>query len=155
MRRRTGLAAKLALLCLAVLGSLFSSCSQGGVVEGEVRYKMVTGMQDRRYFIIVRSDPGNGPPGIVFEDTTEDIIRGCFPSTGDLVVDDATLGHIDALYDHICYMVTLHLLSGEQYTYYQACRTERDLFNQLKVGSRVKLDTEPSDVGPLITRIVG
>jgi hypothetical protein len=149
-----GFAAKLVLLCLAALSLLPCGCSQGGIVEGEVTYKMVNGMQDRRWFIIVRNVPAEGQPSIVFDSTVEDGIRQCFPAAGDLVVDDPSLQRIDASYDQISYTVTLHLMSGEEYEYYQACRAERDIFNQLQVGDRVRVDTEPSDVGPLITAIV-
>jgi hypothetical protein len=149
-----GLAAKLVLLCLAGLGLLPCGCSQGGMEEGEVCYKMVNGMQDRRWFIIARNEAAGGQPRIVFDSTVEVGIRQCFPAAGDLVVDDAALERIDAAYDSLSYTVTLHLMSGEDYRYYQACRAERDIFNQLQVGDRVKVDTEPSDVGPLITAIV-
>ncbi len=149
-----GLPAKLVLLCLAALSLLPCGCSQGGVVEGEVIAKMVNGMQDRRWFIIVRNEPAEGQPGIRFDPTVEEGLRQCFPAAGDLVVDDAALEQIDASYDSISYTVTLHLMSGEEYQYCQACRAERDIFNQLRFGDRVKVDTEPSDVGPLITAIM-
>lgn len=124
------------------------------MVEGEVISKMVNGMQDRRWFIIVRNEPAEGQPSIVFDKTVEESIRQCFPPAGDLVVDNATLDRIDASYESISYVVTLHLMSGEDYTYYQACRAERDIFNQLPMGARVKVDTLPSDIGPLITQII-
>lgn len=148
-----GLPAALALFCLIALSLLPCGCSQGGVVEGEVVSKMVNGMQDRRWFIIARNEPAEGRPAIRFDPAVEESVRRFFPAAGDLVVDDAALGEIDAAYDSISYTVTLHLMSGEEYEYYQACRAERDLFNQLGFGDRVKVDTEPSDVGPLITAI--
>lgn len=144
----------LVLLCLAAAVFLPCGCSQGGIVEGEVVHKTVNGMQDRRWFIIVRNEPVEGRLGIVFDPTVEEGIRQCFPGAGDLVVDDPALDRIGASYDRISYTVTLHLVSGEDYTYYQACRAERDIFNRLQVGDRVKVDTEPSDVGPLILDIV-
>lgn len=147
--------AKLALLLLAAASLLPFGCSQGGIVEGEVVHKTVNGMQDRRWFIIVRNEPLDGQLRIVFDPTVEEGIRQCFPVVGDLVVDDPALERINASYDRISYVVTLHLVSGEDYTYYQACRAERDTFNQLRVGDRVKVDTEPSDVGPAILAIVG
>ncbi len=149
-----GLPVKLALLCLAALSLLPCGCSQGGPVAGEVTYKAVGGMQDRRWFIIVRNEPADGQLLIRFDPTAEDAIRQCFPAQGDLVVDDTALEHIEASYGRISYTVTLHLMSGEEYEYYQACRAERDIFNQLRVGDRVEVDTEPSDVGPLITAII-
>ncbi len=152
---RLGPLVKPVLLCLAALCLLPCGCRQGGLVEGEVVHKSVSGMQDRRWFIIVRNDPGDGRPGIVFDSTVQEEVRQCFPAAGSLVVDDPALAQISASYDRISYMVTLHLMSGEDYTYYQACRAERDIFNRLQVGDRVKVDTEPSDVGPLITSIVG
>lgn len=147
--------AKLVLLLLAAASLLPFGCSQGGIVEGEVVHKTVNGMQDRRWFILVRNEPVDGHLDIVFDPTIEEEIRQCFPAAGELVVDDPALERIGASYDRISYMVTLHLVSGEDYTYYQACRAERDIFNELQVGDRVKVDTEPSDVGPLITAVVG
>lgn len=146
----------LVLLCLGALALFLpAGCSQGGVVEGEVCYKMVTGMQDRRYFIIIRNEPTGGAPAIVFSDSgTEPAIKACFPAEGHLTVDDEALERMESCYSQVSYLVTLHLISGNEYTYHQACRVERDLFNQLDVGERVRVDTEPSDVGPLITRIV-
>lgn len=155
IRGGRGLAAKLVLLCLAAIGLLPCGCSQGGIVEGEVVHKMVSGMQDRRWFIIARNESVDGQLRIVFDPAVEEAIRQSFPATGDLVVDDPALAQISAWYDSISYMVTLHLLSGDDYTYYQACRAERDVFNRLPMGDRVKVDTEPSDVGPLILAIVG
>lgn len=151
---RRGLAVKLVLVCLAAAWLLPCGCSQGGVVDGEVVHKAVNGMQDRRWYIIVRNEPVGGQPGIVFDPSVEEGIRQCFPQSRALVVDDAALQRIEASYDSLSYVVTLHLVSGDDYTYYQACRADRDIFNRLELGQRVKVDTEPSDVGPLILSIV-
>ncbi len=147
--------AKLLLLSIVVLGVLPSGCSQGGIVEGEVRYKMVTGMKERLYFIIVRNEPTDGEPSIVFNAVAEQEIRDCFPSAGDLVVDNTSEKQIEAFYTRIDYIVTLHLMSGEKDEYYQAFRADRGDFNKLTIGSRVKVDTLPSSEGPRIVGIVG
>jgi hypothetical protein len=144
---------KLALLCLLALSLLpLGGCSQGGVVEGEVRSKYVTGMQDRAYFIIVRNEPADGPPSIVFDKEADGAVRRCFPAAGSLVVDNATEEQIEAFYDRLYYVVSVYISSGSHY-YYQAFRTEREIFNELEFGSAVKVDTEASDIGPKITRI--
>ena len=145
--------AKLALLCLLALALVPTGCSQGGPVEGEVQYKYVTGMQDRRYFIIVRNEPADGQPSIVFHETAEEAVKLCFPAEGNLVVDNATEEQIEAFYDRLYYMVTLHISSGSHY-YNQAYRTDRDIFNELQLGAKVKVDTEASDIGPKILSIV-
>jgi len=144
------------VLSLMLLSVLPSGCSQGGVVEGEVHYKFVTGMQDRRYFIIVRNEPTDGQPSIVFDPAAEEEIRRCFPSEGNLVVDNYTEAQIEVFYTRIEYIVSLHLASGDEvkYSYYQACKANREDFNKLVVGSRVIVETQPSDIGPVITRIV-
>ena len=155
LQGRGGLIAKLLLLCLVVLGVLPSGCSQGGRAEGEVRYKMITGMKVPLYFIIVRNEPTDGQPSIIFDTAAEEEIKQCFPSTGNLMVDNSTEKQIEAFYTRIDYMVTLQLMSGERDEYYQAFRADREDFNKLTVGSRVKVDTIPSSEGPRIVRIVG
>ena len=153
LRGRGSPIAKLALLCLLSLSLLPVGCAQGGEVEGEVRYKYVTGMQDRRYFIIIRNEPTDGQPAIVFDKDADEAVKRCFPSAGDLVVDNATEDQIEAFYDHLYYMVTLHITSGSHY-YNQAYRTDREIFNEMQLGAKVKVDTEASDIGPKILRIL-
>lgn len=145
--------AKLALLCLLALGLLPFGCEQGGPVGGEVRYKYLTGMQDRLYFIIVRNEPADGQPSIVFDKTVDETIRQCFPAAGNLVIDDAAQEQIEAFYDHLYYMVSIHVTSGSR-RYDQAFRTEREIFNKLQMGATVKVETEASDIGPKILRII-
>jgi hypothetical protein len=153
LQRRGGLIAILALLCLLALSLLPLGCAQGGEVTGEVRYKYVTGMQDRSYFIIVRNEPADGPPSIVFDKEADEAVRRCFPATGSLVVDNATEKQIEAFYDRLYYVVSVYISSGSHY-YYQAFRTEREIFNELEFGTAVKVDTEASDIGPKILSIV-
>jgi hypothetical protein len=155
LQGRVGLIAKLLFLSFVVLGLLPSGCSQGGIAEGEVRYKMITGMKDVLYFIIVRNEPADGQPSIVFNADTEEEIKNCFPSTGNLTVDNSTEKQIDAFYTRIDYMVTIQLMSGEKDDYSQAFRADREDFNKLTIGSRVKVDTLPSSEGPRIVGIVG
>ncbi|MBN2099473.1 MAG: hypothetical protein JW753_07755 [Dehalococcoidia bacterium] len=128
-------------------------CTQGGVVEGEVRYKYVTGMQDRRYFIIVMNEPSDGQPSIVLDKEAPEAVRECFTAAGNLAVDNATEEQIEASYDHLYYVVTIHITSGSHY-YNQAYRTEREIFNEMQLGDSVKVDTEASDIGPKILRIM-
>ena len=153
LRGRSGLIAKLALLCLLALSLVPTGCTQGGEVEGEVRYKYVTGMQDRGYFIIVRNEPADSQPSIVLDEAADEAVRRCFPAAGNLVVDNATEEQIEAFYDRLYYVVTLHITSGNHY-YNQAYRTEREIFNEMQLGDSVKVDTEASDIGPKILRIV-
>jgi hypothetical protein len=155
LQGRVGLMAKLLLLSLVVLSILPSGCSQGGIAEGEVRYKMITGMQDRLYFIVVRNEPTDGEPSIVFNTDAEEAIKNCFPSMGNLTVDNSTEKQIEAFYTRIDYLVTIQLMSGEKNDYCQAFRADREDFNKLTIGSRVKVDTLPSDEGPRIVGIVG
>lgn len=155
LQGRVGLIAKLLLLSFVVLGLLPSGCSQGGIAEGEVRYKMITGMQDRLYFVIVRNEPTDGELTIVFNTDAEEEIRNCFPSTGNLTVDNSTEKQIEAFYTRIDYMVSIQLMSGEKNDYSQAFRADREDFNKLTIGSRVKVDTLPSSEGPRIVGIVG
>jgi len=156
LRGRSGLVAKVALLCLLALSLLPSGCEQGGPVEGEVRYKYVTGMKGPLYFIIVRNEPADSQPSqpsIVFDKAADEAVRRCFPAAGNLVVDNSTEEQIEAFYDRLYYMVTLHITSGNHY-YNQAYRTEREIFNELQLGAKVKVDTEASDIGPKILSIV-
>lgn len=153
LQAKRGLTAKLVLLCIVALTLLPLGCKQGGPVEGEVQYKYVTGMQDRLYFIIVRNEPADGQPSIVFDKAADEVIRQCFPAAGNLVVDNATEEQIEVFYDRLYYMVTLHITSGSHY-YNQAYRTEREIFNELQIGAKVKVDTEASDIGPRILRII-
>jgi hypothetical protein len=155
LQGRVGLIAKLLLLSLVVLSVLPSGCSQGGIAEGEVRYKMITGMKDVLYFIVVRNEPTDGEPSIVFNTDTEAAIKNCFQSTGDLMVDNSTEKQIEAFYTRIDYMVTIQLMSGEKDDYCQAFRADREDFNKLTIGSRVRVDTLPSSEGPRIVGIVG
>jgi hypothetical protein len=145
--------AKLVLLCLLALSLLPVSCAQGGEVEGEVLYKYVTGMQDRRYFVIVLNEPTDDQPSIVFDESASEEIKQCFPAAGNLAVDNATEDQIEEFYDRLYYVVTIHISSGSHY-YNQAYRTEREIFNQLQLGARVKVETEASDIGPKILQIV-
>jgi hypothetical protein len=157
LRGRGGLIAKLSLLCLVALSLLPLGCSQGGTVAGEVRYKMITGMKVPLYFIIVRNEPTDGEPSIVFDKAAEEEIKTCFPSTstGNLTVDNSTEKQIEAFYTRIDYIVSIQLMSGERDKYYQAFRADREDFNKMAVGSRVRVDTIPSSEGPRIVRIVG
>jgi hypothetical protein len=153
LRGRGGLITKVALLCLFALSLLpLGGCSQGGVVEGEVLYKYVTGMQDRRYFIIVLNGPTDGQPSIVFDKSASEEIRQCFPPAGELMVNNAAEDQIESLYDHLYYVVTIHITSGSHY-YNQAYRTEREIFNEMQLRDRVKVNTEASDIGPKILSI--
>ena len=153
LQGRSRLIAKLLLLCLMALSLLPLGCSQGGIVEGEVHYKMVTGMKDRVYVILVVNEPTDGEPSIVVN--VEEEIRNCFPSEGNLVVDNNTEKVIEGFYTRIDYIVSLDLVGGEEHIYYQAYRADREDFNRLTVGSKVKVNTEPSDTGPRIISIVG
>ena len=146
---------KLALLCLLALSLLpLGGCSQGGVVEGEVRYKYVTGMQDRRYFIIILNGPSDDQPPLVFDPSASDAIKNCFKeSDTNLVVDNTTEEQLKALYKRLYYMVSIHITSGSHY-YDQSFHAERATFNEMQLGTTVKVDTEASDIGPKILRIV-
>ena len=155
LRGRGGLVAKLVLLCLVALSLLPLGCSQGGTVAGEVRYKMITGMKVPLYFIIVRNEPTDGQPSIVVDTAAEEELKGCFPLAGNLMVDNSTEKQIEAFYTRIDYIVSIQLMSGERDKYYQAFRADREDFNKLTVGSRVRVDTIPSSEGPRIVRIVG
>jgi hypothetical protein len=154
LQDRGSLIAKLLFLLLMVLGVLPSGCSQGGTLECEVHYKYVTGMKDRLYFIIVTNEPTGSPPSIVFDPTAEEEIKGSLPSAGNLVVDDSSARLIETLYTNVFYTVSIRVMSGNDYKYYQSCRTSREIFNELLMGTRMKVETEPSDVGPKIVRIV-
>ena len=134
-----------------------SGCSQGGIVEGEVHYKIVTGMKDLLYVVIVTNAPTDGAPSItVGDEVSEEAIKNCFrfPPEGDLVVDDSSVMQIEAFYTRVYYTVSIHVMSGNNYKYYEACRTSREIFNELQMGARVKVETQHSDLGPNIIRIV-
>ena len=152
---RGSLIAKLAFMCLLALSLLpLGGCSQGGVVEGEVRYKYVTGMQDRRYFIIILNGPSDDQPPLVFDPSASDAIKNCFKeSDTNLVVDNTTEEQLKALYKRLYYMVSIHITSGSHY-YDQSFHAERATFNEMQLGTTVKVDTEASDIGPKILRIV-
>ena len=154
LQGRGGLVAKLALLCLLALTLLPSGCSQGGTLECEIHYKYVTGMKGPLYFIIVTNQPSDSQPSIVFDPTAEEEIKAALPSAGNLVVDDSSATLIETFYTNVFYTVSVHVMSGNDYRYYQSCRTSREIFNGLTMGARMKVDTEPSDVGPKITGIV-
>jgi hypothetical protein len=154
LQGRVGLIAKLLLLSLMVLSVLPSGCSQGGILECEVHYKYVTGMKDLLYFIIVTNEPTDSQPSIVFDPTAEEEIKGSLPSAGNLVVDDSSATLIETSYTDVYYTVSIHVMSGNDYKYYLSCRTTREIFNDLTMGARMKVETEPSDVGPKIVRIV-
>jgi hypothetical protein len=144
--------AKALLLSLILLSVLPSGCTQGGILECKIHYKYVTGMKDRLYFIIVTNNPTE--PSIEFDPTAEEEIRAALPSAGDLVVDDSSAALIEAFYTNVFYTVSIDVMSGNNHKYYQSCRTSREIFNELTIGARIKVETEPSDVGPKITRIV-
>jgi hypothetical protein len=152
--RRRGLIVKVLVLSLMLLSVLPSSCSQGGILDCEIHYKYVTGMKDRLYFIIVTNQPSDSQPSIVFDPTAEDEIKASLPSEGNLVVDDSSATLIETFYTNVFYTVSVHVMSGNDYKYYKSCRTTREIFNELTMGARMKVETEPSDVGPKITRIV-
>jgi hypothetical protein len=155
LQGRVGLTAKLLLLSLAVLGILPSGCSQGGIVEGEVHYKIVTGMKDLLYVVIATNAPTDGAPSItVGDEVVEEEIKSCFPSEGNLVVDNSSEMQIERFYTRVYYVVSIHVTSGNNYKYYEACRTSREIFNELPMGARVKVETQHSDIGPSIIRIV-
>jgi hypothetical protein len=151
---RGGLLTKFLLLSLMVLGVLPSGCSQGGILECEIHYKYVTGMKDRLYSIIVTNEPADSQPSIVFDPTAEEEIKESLPSAGNLVVDDSSATLIETLYTNVFYTVSIRVMSGNDYKYYQSCRTSREIFNELLMGTRMKVEMEPSDVGPKIVRIV-
>ena len=154
LQGRGGLIAKLLLLSLLVLGVLPSGCSQGGVLDCEIHYKLVTGMKDRLFFIIVTNQPSDSEPSIVFDPAAEEEIKESLPSAGNLEVDDSSSALIETLYTNVFYVVSIHVMSGNDYKYYQSCRTTREIFNELTMGARMKVESEPSDVGPKIVRIV-
>ena len=154
LQGRGGLVAKLALLCLLALTLLPSGCSQGGTLECEIHYKYVTGMKGPLYFIIVTNQPSDSQPSIVFDSTAEEEIKAALPSAGNLVVNDSSATLIETFYTNVFYTVSIHVISGNDYKYYQSCRNTREIFNELTMGARIEVETEPSDVGPKITRIV-
>lgn len=142
------------VLSLVLLSVLPSGCSQGGIVDCEIHYKYVTGMKDRLYFIIVTNEPTGSPPSIVFDPTAEEEIKASLPSAGNLVVDDSSSRLIETFYTNVFYTVSVHVMSGNDFKYYQSCRTTREIFNELLMGTRMKVETEPSDVGLKIVGIV-
>lgn len=154
LQGRGGLIAKLLLLSLMVLSLLPLGCSQGGILECEIHYKNVAGMKDLLYFIIVTNEPSDSQPSIVFDPTAEEEIKAALPSAGNLVVDDSSAALIDTFYENVYYTVSIRVMSGNDYKYYQSCRTTREIFNEMTIGTRMKVETEPSDVGPEIVRIV-
>lgn len=143
------------LLLIVILSLLPLGCQQGGTVEGVVYHKMVTGrIEERIYTIIVRNElTKNGDLSIVIG-AEEEEIRACFPSEGNLVVDDMSERQIEAFYTRIDYNVSIHVMSGNRYKYYRGCRTDRETFNQLIVGTKVKLETKPTTKGPWIVSII-
>jgi hypothetical protein len=114
----------------------------------------VTGMQDRRYFIIILNGPSDDQPPLVFDPSASDAIKNCFKeSDTNLVVDNTTEEQLKALYKRLYYMVSIHITSGSHY-YDQVFHAERATFNEMQLGATVKVDTEASDIGPKILRIV-
>jgi len=70
------------------------------------------------------------------------------------VVDNSSEMQIERFYTRVYYVVSIHVMSGNKYKLYEACRTSREIFNELPMGARVKVETQHSDIGPSIIRIV-
>ncbi len=141
------------LLCLIAPSLLLVGCSQNRTVEGMVHYKIVTAMNDRVYTIIaLNGPPGEAPPIVV--DVGEEKIKNCFPSEGNLVVDNSTEAVIEQFYTKVDYLVSIHISSGKDYKYYLSYHADQETFNKLVVGTRVKVETLATDTGPKIARIV-
>lgn len=140
------------LLCLIAPSLLTVGC-QNRTVEGTVNYKMVTAMNDRVYTIIADSGLSDEVPTIIVN-VDEEEIKSCFPSEGNLAVDDSTEAVIEKFYTKLDYLVSIHLLSGEKYNYFLSYHVDQETFNRLEVGTRVKVETTATDTGPKISRIV-
>jgi hypothetical protein len=149
MSRLSGL---LILFLIVALSPLLVSCDQSGSVQGIVNYKMVTAQKDRPTFTIVLNGPPGGEPAVIVNVSDKAIIKDFPPDPPDdnLVVDNSSLADIQKSYSKINYLVSIDVRSGEKHQYYLGCHTDQDTFNELKLGSRVKVEIVPSSTGPEI-----
>jgi len=143
------------LLCSVLLSLLCVGCSQSGTAEGVVDYKSISGLKERSAYSIVRDGPSEGvQPIVVYDEELKNL--GYFPSEGDLVVSDALERQIEeAGYTGLDYIISVRILSdGKLSKYPSGFHTNREIFNEAKLGTQIKFEKSPSNIGPEIVRLL-
>ena len=141
------------LLCSVLLSLLCVGCSQSGTAEGVVDYKSISGLKEKSAYSIVRDGPSEGVQPIKVYDEE---LKVYFPSEGDLVVSDNLERQIEeAGYTGLDYIIIVRVLSGGKLSKYTSgFHTNREIFNEAKLGTEIKFEKSPSKVGPEIVKLL-
>ena len=141
------------LLCSVLLSLLCVGCSQSGTAEGVVDYKSISGIKGKSAYSIVRDGPSEGVQPIVVYDEE---LKVYFRSEGDLVVSDTLERQIEeAGYTGLDYIISVRVLSdGKLSKYPSGFHTNREIFNEAKLGTQIKFEKSPSNIGPEIVSLL-
>ncbi len=128
-------------------------CSQSGTTEGIVEYKAIYGVLGKSYNAIVVAGSPEGAPHIVAYD---EAVKDYLPSEGDLVVSDSLERQIEDLgYTKVEYIISVRTLSqGRPSQYLSGFRTNVQVFNETKLGGKIKFKYSPSRLGPEIVSVL-
>ena len=142
------------LLCSVLLSLLCVGCSQSGTAEGVVDYKSISGLKEKSAYSIVRDGPSEGVQPIVVYDEE---LKVYFPLVeGDLVVSETLERQIEeAGYTGLDYIISVRILSdGKLSKYPSGFHTNREIFNEAKLGTQIKFEKSPSTIGPEIVSLL-
>ncbi len=142
------------LLCSVLLSLLCVGCSQSGTAEGVVDYKSISGLKEKSAYSIVRDGPSEGVQPIVVYDEE---LKVYFPLVeGDLVVSETLERQIEeAGYTGLDYIISVRILSdGKLSKYPSGFHTNREIFNEAKLGTQIKFEKSPSNIGPEIVSLL-
>ena len=142
------------LLCSVLLSLLCVGCSQSGTAEGVVDYKSISGIKEKSAYSIVRDGPSEGVQPIVVYDEE---LKVYFPLVeGDLVVSETLERQIEeAGYTGLDYIISVRILSdGKLSKYPSGFHTNREIFNEAKLGTQIKFEKSPSNIGPEIVSLL-
>jgi hypothetical protein len=141
------------LLFVIVSSLLLVGCSQSGTAEGIVDYKAIYGMMGKSYYAIVVAGSPDGTPYIVAYDGE---LKGYLPSEGDLVVSDSLEKQIEERgYTNLDYIISVRTLSeGRPSQHLSGFYTNLQVFNEAKLGGKIKFEYSPSRLGSEIVRFL-
>ena len=123
---------------ILLLGLVTVSCSNDEIVEGRVAHKVVTGVKDGTSYTIIQNTPQEeGYPVIQAKDP---VYSGYLPSTGSAVIDQELGDKINRDYSNTTYLVNIDDDLDKAGT--TSYIVDRELFNQIDVGSYIKFKSD-------------
>ena len=142
--------AKLMLFIAATTLLFLLACQTEDIVEGVVDHKAVTGIQDDTTYTILLNRPGDGTPWILVKDKDYDDYFATEDENA--IISESLEQYIREKYSEVNYWVNVRLPSTGEGT--QPYRASREIFNKMKVDSKVRFETSGPAELPEIIRVL-